>query len=148
MLNTKIQIKYTKNILDKITPESNVENKEKFEQALKSTLSYLEDIVNYILKLKKEENIDECFSIVDKIEQHFVKLRSYKKTFGINIKKMQQTLNQIRSYVIIRKELEKKDLSDSAMIDQKINILKKSIEEINILLSVLTKEINRIESVY
>lgn len=148
VLNTKIQIKYTKNILDKITPESNVENKEKFEQALKSTLSYLEDIVNYILKLKKEENIDECFSIVDKIEQHFVKLRSYKKTFGINIKKMQQTLNQIRSYVIIRKELEKKDLSDSAMIDQKINILKKSIEEINILLSVLTKEINRIESVY
>jgi protein-L-isoaspartate(D-aspartate) O-methyltransferase len=148
MLNKKIEIKYATNILDKISPEKVVKNQEKFGQALKSTLSYLGEVVNYILRLKKEESIDECFSIVDKIEHIFEKLRTYKKTFGINIKKMQQTLNQIRSYIIIRKELEKKDLSDSSIIDRKIEILNKSIDYINILLRVLTKEISRIESVY
>jgi len=148
ILNKKIEIKYASDILDKISPEKITQNQEKFEKALKSTLSYLEEVVNYILKLKKEENIDECFNLVDKIERIFEKLRTYKKTFGINIKRMQQTLNQIRSYIIIRKELEKKDLSDSSVIDRKIDILKKSINYINILLRVLTKEINRIESVY
>ena len=101
-----------------------------------------------ILKLKEEENIEECFRIVDKIEQIFGDLKSSKKTFEIKIKKMQQILNQIRSYNIIRKELEKKDLSNSARVEQKLVIINKQIEEINILLSILKSEKKRLESVY
>lgn len=148
VLNKKIEIKYTKNILDKIIPEQIVKKKPLEMKHRELVLSILKDVVDDIQNLKKEENIDECFKILDTVELVFEKLKSYKRNFEIKLKKMQQTVNQIRSYVIIRKELEKKELSDSAMIEQKITILNKQIEEINLLLSFLIKEKNRIESVY
>jgi len=148
VLNKKIEIKYTKNILDKIIPEQIVKKKPLEMKHREFVLSILKDVVDDIQNLKKEENIDECFKILDTVELVFEKLKSYKRNFEIKLKKMQQTVNQIRSYVIIRKELEKKGLSDSAMIEQKITILNKQIEEINLLLSFLIKEKNRIESVY
>lgn len=148
VLNKKIEIKYTKNILDKIIPEQIVKKKPLEMKHRELVLSILKDVVDDIQNLKKEENIDECFKILDTVELVFEKLKSYKRNFEIKLKKMQQTVNQIRSYVIIRKELEKKGLSDSAMIEQKITILNKQIEEINLLLSFLIKEKNRIESVY
>jgi len=148
MLNKKIEIKYTQNILDKIIPEQIVKKKPLEMQNREIILSILKDVIEDIQILKKEENIDECFKILDQIELVFEKLKIYKRNFEIKLKKMQHTINQIRSYVIIRKELEKKGLSNSAMIEQKISILNKQIEEINVLLSFLTKEKSRIESVY
>ena len=148
MLNKKIEIKYTQNILDKIIPEQIVKKKPLEKQNRETILSILKDVIEDIQILKKEENIDECFKILDQIELVFEKLKIYKRNFEIKLKKMQHTINQIRSYVIIRKELEKKGLSNSAMIEQKISILNKQIEEINVLLSFLTKEKSRIESVY
>ncbi|MBY8991548.1 MAG: hypothetical protein KGD58_12395 [Candidatus Lokiarchaeota archaeon] len=148
MLNKKIEIKYAKNILDKIIPEQIVIKKPVEMQNREIILSILKDVIENIQILKKEENIDECFKILDQIELVFEKLKIYKRNFEIKLKKMQQTINQIRSYVIIRKELEKKGLSNSDMIEQKISILNKQIEEINVLLSFVTKEKSRIESVY
>ena len=148
VLNKKIEIRYTKNILDKIIPEQMPKKKALDKKHRKLVLSILKDVVKDILDLKKEENIVKCFRILDRIEHIFEKLRSYKWNFEIKIKKMQQTINQIRSYIIMRKELEIKNLSDSAMFEQKITILNKQIEEINVLLSFLTKEMNRIESIY
>ena len=148
MLNKKIEIKYAKNILDKIIPEQIVIKKPVEMQNREIILSILKDVIENIQILKKEENIDECFKILDQIELVFEKLKIYKRNFEIKLKKMQQTINQIRSYVIIRKELEKKGLSNYDMIEQKISILNKQIEEINVLLSFVTKEKSRIESVY
>lgn len=145
-LNKKIEIKYTTSILDKITPEPIVKTKPIGVKERENVLSYLEDIVNNVLNLKKEENIDKCFNIVDRIENTFEKLKKYKRDFEIKIKRMQQILNQIRSYNIIRKELE--NLTDATVIKQKIKLLNNQIEEINILLSILTKEMKRIESIY
>ena len=148
MLNKKIEIKYTQNILDKIIPEQIVKKKPLEKQNREMILSILKDVIEDIQILKKEENIDECFKILDQIELVFEKLKIYKRNFEMKLKKMQQTINQIRSYVIIRKGLEKKGLSNSDMIEQKISLLNKQIEEINVLLSFVTKEKSRIESVY
>ena len=148
MLNKKIEIKYTQNILDKIIPEQIVKKKPLEMQNREIILSILKDVIEDIQILKKEENIDECFKILDQIELVFEKLKIYKRNFEMKLKKMQQTINQIRSYVIIRKGLEKKGLSNSDMIEQKISLLNKQIEEINVLLSFVTKEKSRIESVY
>jgi protein-L-isoaspartate(D-aspartate) O-methyltransferase len=148
-LNKKIEIKYNTSILDKITPESIfVKTKPIDEEEREEVLSYLKEIVNNLLKLKKEENIDNCFDLVDNIEKSFEKLKIYKKDFEIKIKRGQQILNQIRSFNIIRKELEKQNLSDSVVIEQKIKIINNQIEEINVLLGYLTKEMKRIESIY
>ena len=147
-LKKKIEIKYTTSILDKITPEPIIKTKPIGVKERENVLSYLEDIVNNVLNLKKEENIDKCFNIVDRIENTFEKLKKYKRDFEIKIKRMQQILNQIRSYNIIRKELENQNLTDATVIEQKIKLLNNQIEEINILLSILTKEMKRIESIY
>ncbi|MFX0029192.1 MAG: protein-L-isoaspartate O-methyltransferase [Candidatus Hermodarchaeota archaeon] len=147
-VNKKIEIKYTKDILEKISPEPIIKSKQIGKQERKFVLSQLEDVVENILKLKKEEDIDECFGIVDRVEQILGELKNYKRIFEIKIKKMQQILNQIRSYNIIRKELKTKDLTNSARIEQKLIIINKQIEQINILLSFLTNEKTRIESDY
>ncbi|MFW9940585.1 MAG: protein-L-isoaspartate O-methyltransferase [Candidatus Thorarchaeota archaeon] len=147
-INKKIEIKYNTSILDKITSESIVKTKPIDEEEREEVLSYLKEIVDSLLNLKKEENIDICFDLVDNIEKSFSKLRKYKKDFEIKIKKGQQILNQIRSFNIIRKELEKQNLSDSVVIEQKIKVINNQIEEINGLLGYLTKEMKRIESVY
>jgi len=147
-LNKKIEIKYNTSILDKITSESIVRTKPINEEEREEVLLYLKEIVNNLLNLKKEENIDNCFDLVDNIEKSFEKLKIYKKDFEIKIKRGQQILNQIRSYNIIRKELEKQNLSDSVVIEQKIRVINNQIEEINVLLGYLTKEMKRIESIY
>ena len=147
-LNKKIEIKYNTSILDKITPEPVVKTKPIDMKEREKALFYLEDIVNNLLNLKKEENIDKCFDVIDKIENAFENLKKYKRDFEIKTKRMQQILNQIRSYNILRKELEKQNLADSALMKQKIEIINNQIEEINILLGFLTKEMKRIESIY
>lgn len=144
----KIEIRYTTNILDKISHDlPKTKSKTVSPQDLKLVLSHMGKIEEYILKLKKEENLDECFRFLDDTEQILGELRPYKRDFEIKIKKMHQILNQIRSYIIIRKELEMKDLSDSIRIQQKLAIINKQIEEINGLLIFLANEKNRIEVV-
>ncbi|MFW9881997.1 MAG: hypothetical protein ACFFG0_53720 [Candidatus Thorarchaeota archaeon] len=147
-LNKKIEIKYNTSILDEITPDLNIKTKPIDAKERQNVISNFEDIVKNVLNLKKEEDTEKCFKIIDRIESLLGKLKKYKKDFEIRIKKMQQMLNQIRSYNIIRKELEKQNLTNASVIEQKINLINRQIEEINLLLNILTKEMKRIESVY
>ena len=98
--------------------------------------------------LKKEENIDKCFTYLESIETKLDDLKKYKKLYQIKIKRMQNILNQIRSYNIIRKELEKKKISDSEIIDKKIEIINDQIEKINIFLEILREDIHRVKTLY
>jgi protein-L-isoaspartate(D-aspartate) O-methyltransferase len=142
----KVMIKYTSDILDTISPGSRV----KFESIDKKTqelvLAYLMSIEMIVRNLKKEENIDKCFNYVESIEVKLEDLKKYKKLFELKIKRMQNILNQIRSCNIVRKELEKKDVSNSDIIDQKIGIINKQIEQINNFLEILKEDIIRVKS--
>jgi uncharacterized small protein (DUF1192 family) len=95
--------------------------------------------------LKNEEDIEIYFNQIDEIDNILDKLKSHKQDFGMKIKKIQNSMNQIRSCNIVRKELEKKD--DKTAIDQKISILNQQISEINNLIEILQEEIERIKSV-
>ncbi|MFX0083273.1 MAG: hypothetical protein ACFE94_16125 [Candidatus Hodarchaeota archaeon] len=147
-ISKKKEIKYNTSILDTITPEHIVKTKPIDEKEREDLLSCLEDIVKNLLKLKKEEKIDKSFDIVEEIVKVFEHIKKYKRDFEIKIKRSQQIINQIRSYNLIRKELEKHDLSDSEVIEQKIKIVNNQTEEINILLEILMKEIKRIKTIY
>lgn len=144
----KIYIKYTSNILEELGSESSfkIESIDKEQQKL--VISYLISIELIIKKLKKEDNIEECFNYVESIETKLEDLKKFKKFFQIKIKKMQNILNQIRSYNIVRKELEKKDLSDSEIIDKKIEIINDQIEQINYFLEILKDDIHRVKTLY
>lgn len=144
----KINIKYTSNILEELGSESSfkIESIDKEQQKL--VISSLMSIELIIKNLKKEDNIDECFNYVEQIETKLEDLKKYKKLFQIKIKRMQNILNQIRSYNIVRNELEKHDFSDSEIIDKKIEIINEQIEQLNYFLEILKDDIHRVKTLY
>ncbi len=146
LYTNKINIKYTSEILDKIVPEHQVKIQSIDETQRDDILSNLNTIEHNIKNLKKEEDIQKSFEFIDDIEVKLDNLKKFKKLFEIKVKRMQNILNQIRSYYIVRKELEKSVLYDSAVIDKKIEIINKQIEQINLLLEVTQNEINKIKS--
>ncbi|MFX1243168.1 MAG: hypothetical protein ACFFA7_18130, partial [Promethearchaeota archaeon] len=75
-------------------------------------------------------------------------LKKYKKLFQIKIKRMQNILNHIRSFAIVRKELDKTEMSNSELIDKKIEIINKQLDQINILLEILKEDISQIKMLY
>ncbi len=143
----KLNIKYTKDILDDVIPEQPVKIEAVDKKELDLILSFLVGIEKNVKNLKKEEDIDNCFNCVDEIEIYLNNLKKYKKSFEIKIKRMQNLLNQIRSCNIVRKELEKKAFSDSQVIDKKIDIINKQLEHVDDFLELLRKEIRKIKSI-
>lgn len=143
----KVAIKYTSDILDNITPE---EIKTKFinRNELDLVVSYFESVAEIVKSLKLEEDINKFFTKIDAIDNTFEKLRKYKRNFELKIKKIQNRLNQIRSYSIVRKELENKDLSDPAILEQKISVINQQLLEINHLIELIKEEIKRIKYIY
>ena len=146
LFTNKINIKYTSEILDKIVPEHQVNIQSINETQRDEILSNLNIIEENIKNLKKEEDIQSSFEFLDSIEVNLNNLKKFKKIFEINVKRMQNMLNQIRSYNIVRKELEKSGLYDSGIIDKKIEIINKQIEQINLFLEITQNEIYRIKS--
>lgn len=146
--SNKINIKYTSDILDDLTsePSFKIESIDKEQQKL--VITYLMGIELIVKNLKKEENIEKSFNHIESIETKLEDLKIYKKLFQVKIKRMQNILNQIRTYIIVRKELENKDLSNSDLIDNKIEIINKQIEQINIFLEILKEDIHRVKMLY
>ena len=146
--NEKISIKYGANIFDEIKMKPNIVSQES-EIDIKQrdiVVSHLKTIETHIKKLKKEEDIDNCFQCVEDIETQIDGLRDYKRDFDLKIKKIQNFLNQIRTYNIIRKDLEKKEAHDTEAFDKKIEIINKQISDINDLHNLMIKEIDRLNS--
>ncbi|MFX0000022.1 MAG: hypothetical protein ACFE9Q_07755 [Candidatus Hodarchaeota archaeon] len=144
----KINIKYTSDILEEISSEPSFKGESIDKEQQKLVITYLKSIELIANNLKKEENVDICFNFIDSIETKLEDLKKYKKLFQVKIKRMQNILNQIRTYNIVRKDLEKKDLSDSEIIDKKIEIINKQIEQINIFLEILKEDMHRVKSLY
>lgn len=147
-LSNKVSIKYTSDILENISSDSDIQIEAIDKKQQELVLAYLTSIQLLIKKLKQEEDLGKCFNYVDSIETKLEDLKIYKKLFQIKIKRMQNILNQIRSYTIVRKELEKKDISDSDIIDKKIDIINKQINQINDFVEIVKEDINRVKLLY
>jgi protein-L-isoaspartate(D-aspartate) O-methyltransferase len=141
----KIIIRYTSNILENITPEVRTKSLDENEREL--VIKYFENIAEVVKSLKLEEDINEMFVKIDVIDETLEKLRKYKRDFQLTIKKMQNRLNQIRSYNIVRKELEKKNLTDPAVLEQKVSVINQQIFEINHLMALIKGEIEKIKTI-
>jgi len=147
-VSNKINIKYTSDILEDISPGSNIKIEAIDKKQQELVLAYLMSIELILKNLKKEESIDRCFNYIESIETKLEDLKKYKKLFQIKIKRMQNILNQIRSYNIVRKELENKDISDSEIIDKKVEIIKKQIDQINTFLEILKEDMTQVKMLY
>lgn len=142
----KITIKYTSNILEDISSEPKIKIESLDKQQQKLVLNFLMKIEAIITKLKKEENIDKSFLYLDNLEGILNELKKFKKLFELKTKRMQNILNQIRSLIIVRKELENTSSSDSKIIDKKIEIVNRQIEQINIFLEIIKNDILKVRT--
>jgi protein-L-isoaspartate(D-aspartate) O-methyltransferase len=147
-ISHKVNIKYTSDILEGVDQESviKIESIDKQQQEL--VLKYLISIQLILKNLKKEENVGKALDYIESIEIKLEDLKKYKKLFQIKIKRMQNILNHIRSFAIVRKELDKSEISNSEIIDKKIEIINKQLEQINILLELLKEDISQIKALY
>ncbi|MCK4380608.1 MAG: hypothetical protein KAW51_05660 [Candidatus Lokiarchaeota archaeon] len=143
----RVQIKYTSDILDDISSESHFKLESLDKEQHNLVITYLTSIESIIKDLKKEVNIDNCFTYIEGIETKLDDLKKFKKLYQIKIKRMQSILNQILTYAIIRKQSEKEPM-DPQIIDKRIEIINKQMEQINIFLEILREDIHRVKTLY
>lgn len=144
----KVNIKYASDILDEVNQESSIKIESIDKQQQELVLKYLMSIILLLKNLKKEENVEKSLNFIENIEIKLEDLKKYKKLFQIKIKRMQNILNHIRSFAIVRKELDKTEMSNSELIDKKIEIINKQLDQINILLEILKEDISQIKMLY
>jgi len=147
-ISSKINIKYTENILEEINPERQklVHTVDKEQRDF--IISILEDSINLAKNLKISGDNDFIIETLNTIEENFENLKKSKKKFELKIKRLQNELNQIRSYCLMRKDLEDRDPSNPAFNDQKFKIVNSQINEINHLINILQGELSRIQTYY
>jgi protein-L-isoaspartate(D-aspartate) O-methyltransferase len=147
-ISHKVNVKYASDILDEINQETSIKIESIDKQQQELVLNYLMSIIQLLKNLKKEENVEKSLNYIENIEIMLEDLKKYKKLFQIKIKRMQNILNHIRSFVIVRKELVKTEMSNSELIDKKIEIINKQLDQINILLEILKEDISQIKTLY
>jgi len=140
----KIHIKYASNIIDEIDLEPAIESQTIDRGKRDLAIQMLKKINKSVKDLKNKDDIISSFKCIDDIEEEIENLKELKKIFDIKIKKIQNIINQIRTFNIIRKELEKKSVSDQNAINKKIEIINFQLNEINYLKELLDAEIRRL----
>jgi protein-L-isoaspartate(D-aspartate) O-methyltransferase len=142
-----VDVKYETKILDELSLKEEEEGLEEIDPEIRDEIvSYMRNIVRYLRRFKKEENLDKCFSYLDSIEENLNKIKEFKKEYKLKAKKIQNLVNEIRTYTILRKELKDKELSEGEEIEKKIEIINKKMERLNDLKQLLSKEVERLRS--
>ena len=142
-----IDVKYETKILDELSLREEEEGLEEIDPEIRDEIvSYMRNIVGYLREFKKEEDLDKCFSYLDSIEENLNKIKEFKKQYKLKAKKIQNLVNEIRTYTILRKELKDKDLSDGEEIEKKIEIINKKMERLNDLKQLLSKEVEKLRN--
>ncbi|MHA2474612.1 MAG: hypothetical protein ACXAES_15425, partial [Promethearchaeota archaeon] len=147
-ISSKISIKYTENILEEINPERQKQVYTVDKEQRDYIISIFKDSISLAKDLKISGDNDFIIETLNTIEENFDNLKKSKKKFELKIKRLQNELNQIRSYCLMRKELEKRDPSNPAVNDQKFKIINSQINEINHLINILQGELSRIQTYY
>jgi len=143
---TQISIKYTQDILE----ELNIEPKSKdqsFDIKIKTIfLTFLEtmnktiEILKDVQELEQWLNFIENFEILIKIFKNF----NQKELKSIE-ERVEASLNQIKTYNLIRKEIEKgRNLHSNDLLKKKIDISKKQTKELGRLQQYIKDKINQL----
>ncbi|MBD3196358.1 MAG: hypothetical protein GF317_14970 [Candidatus Lokiarchaeota archaeon] len=140
----KVNIQYETSIIDEIDVSKQPKIQSLEEKERNEAIKFLSDLEKIANRLRREDEIENCFGCIEEMEALIESLKNFKKDLGLKVKKLQTLINQIMSYNVIRKELEKKVMENPDFIDKKIEIINKQIEEINKLKEIIKSERNRL----
>ena len=141
----EIHINYTSDILKEVKLEPFTGSLSNEIKPHKIFLAFLENIDNSIDLLKIEPSIRETNNVIENFEIIIKILKKLKNEIDFKPENIENSLNLIKSYNIIRGDLERKVSIDSTMLyNEKADILEKLLNEISNFQEIIKEEINRI----
>jgi protein-L-isoaspartate(D-aspartate) O-methyltransferase len=141
-----IIIKYTDDILN----ELNLEPKKReslFEIKPNNVFkAFLENVNNTIDSLKNKEDLHYWSNTVENFELVLSLIKKLKKNIKINTRKIGMSINQIKTYNLIRQEIEKQQSYDIDLKNDELKeIINKQLNELEKLQIIVRKEIKSIK---
>jgi len=141
----KINIKYETSVFEEISFGEKGEEKPIGIKERDEAIDFLRNLNQCAQKFKREDNVNSCFENVEEMDAVIESLKTFKKDLGLKVKKIQNIINKIRSYNIVRKQLGSRGVKDSEMIDKQAEIINKQMEQVNELENIIESEMKRLE---
>ena len=141
-----ITIKYTDDILSELNLEPK-KRRELFEIKPNNVFkAFLENVSHSIDSLKSKQDLYYWSNTVDNFELIVNLIKKLKKNIKINTRKLDMSINQIKTYNLIREEIEKqKDNNRNLKKDELKEIIDKQLNELDKLQVIVKKEIRSIK---
>lgn len=136
----EVKVKYASNIIDEINVEKQPKSEELEPRLREEAITFLKDLLDHAECFKTEDDIDECFDLVQLMEGEIESLKTFKKDLALKVKKIKNIVNNIHEYNLRREEIEQ-----SGDIEKKQEVIEEQIGEIENLIELIHSEIERLQ---
>ena len=107
-------------------------------------ISKLNIIKELVKDLKREDDYKRIFDYIDDLEDLTEDLESYEEDYSIPIHAIHETLNQIRTLNIVRKDLVNTEKEETNVTEDKIKVIKNQMDFIQELQDIIKKSLKSI----
>ena len=110
-------------------------------------IEFLNFIEESIDNFKLEEDPYQCNNYINNIALLVNVLENFRKKLNMNFKKIKNSINQLKTYNLLRQEIASKEKSgiNSKILDDKIDIINKQLSESNNLQDIIKDEIKKLK---
>jgi len=144
----RISVQYAKDIIEKLNLEPKSTSQSLEIKPRNIFIAFLENMYNTIEILKDDQELEQWTNFIENSETLMDIFKRYKKGIKINLRKIELSLNQIKSYNLAVKQMEyDKNIKTDEFLEKKIEISQKYIEELEKLQNCIRDEINKIKEI-
>lgn len=142
----QISITYTKDIIEDINLEPKSKEPSVDIHPKNIFLAFLENMNKTIEVLKNVQDLEQWTNFIENCRTIVEIFRKYKRGIKVNVTNIEISLNQIKSYLIVEKNIElDKKFSEEQLLNKKIDLFQKQIKEIEKLQKQIKIEMNKIK---
>ncbi|MFX1413201.1 MAG: protein-L-isoaspartate O-methyltransferase [Promethearchaeota archaeon] len=141
----QISITYTKDIIEDINLEPKSKEPSIDIHPKNIFLAFLENMNDTIEVLKNVQDLEQWTNFIENCRTIVEIFRKYKRGIKVNVTNIEISLNQIKSYLIVEKNIELDKISEEQLLNKKIDLFQKQIKEIEKLQKHIKIEMNKIK---
>ncbi|MFX1361557.1 MAG: protein-L-isoaspartate O-methyltransferase [Promethearchaeota archaeon] len=144
----RISVQYAKDIIEKLNLEPKSRSQSLEIKPRNIFIAFLENMYNTIEILKNDQELEQWTNFIENSETLMDIFKKYKRGIKINLKKIEISLIQIKSYNLAMKQIEyDKNIKSNELLEKKLEISQKFIEELVKLQKLIKDEINKIKEI-
>ncbi len=144
----RISVQYAKDIIEKLNLEPKSRSKSLEIKPRNIFIAFLENMDNTIEILKEDQELEQWTNFIENSEILMDIFKKYKRGIKINLRKIEISLNQIKSYNLAVKQIEyDKNTKSDELLKKKLEISQKYNEELAKLQKNIKDEINKIKEI-